>query len=169
MFWFYKCHFNVTFHCFHSFEFFHFFVFFIFFFRIQLSLKMFFDNFSKIQKLFNVLNKHFDWFNDTTFSFISIYVDYVIAFNNVIAQTNQNKKKKIIVRINVSKCDERIWYRNVRIVKNFFKFRIERQIWKNSQYEYIFFHRISRKIVVKIISMFWMNFIHRTLTKFVDH
>ena len=135
----------------------------------QLPLRMFPDGPSEIQELSNALDKHLDWSNNTASPFISVYADYATALNSANARANQGRRGVIIARINVSESGERMWYRNVRAAAGFLKLRIELQAWRNSQYEYIFLHRIPREAVVEIIPVSWVSPIHRTLTESADH
>lgn len=99
------------------------------------------------------LRSHIDWSNRTKTPFISTYDDYQVAYEEALRRKRRGRKNVTIIIIDISRADHRVEYRNVRRLAETLGCWIPSKAWNNSEFEYIFLHRIPARAVVDVIKL----------------
>ena len=105
---------------------------------------------SEYQNLFEALDRHLDWYNETPSPFISVYADYDTAINSAIARAKRGKKEVIVAHINV-KHTGGLSYRCVPKLADAIGLRIPPRASRNAEEEFVFLHRIPAKAVTEYV------------------
>lgn len=96
---------------------------------------------------------HINWSNRQKTPLISVYDDYEAAYEEALRRKKQGKKSVVLVFIDLSRADRRLEYRNVRGLAKSLGCWIPHKAWNNSEFEYVFLHRIPACAIVKIVRL----------------
>lgn len=98
--------------------------------------------------LLDMFEEHLDWSNRYPTPFISTYSNEDVAWREAHRRIRQGKDEVKVYKIDTRETRERVEYRNVRKLARSLGFRIQDNAWNNSEYEWIFLHRIPYDAVV---------------------
>ena len=96
---------------------------------------------------------HINWSNRTKTPFISTYDDYQTAYEEALRRKRRGRKNVTIIIIDIGRAGHRVEYRNVRRLAETLECWIPNRAWNNSEFEYIFLHRIPARAVIDVIKL----------------
>jgi hypothetical protein len=99
------------------------------------------------------LGNHTDWYNIEETPFISTYNSYKAANAEALRRIRSGKKDVIIICIDVTRAHGKVQYRNMRDLAKKWGVRIPSRAWHNSEFEFVFLHRIPDSAIIEIIEL----------------
>jgi len=85
--------------------------------------------------------------NRVPMPFISMYCDKIAAFRGAERRVRDGKKDVRVYTINMRRSDERVEYRNIRLLAEKLGFEIPERALNNSEYEYVLLHHVPDIVV----------------------
>lgn len=112
-----------------------------------------FKNFGR--RLFSQVKKQLVWSNRKSTPFISAYCDWISAKCEAERHVRVGKKDVRIIVIDMRKRDPRVRteYRDARLLAKNLGLWIPKLAYHNSEYEYLFRHRIPNRVIVDCIKL----------------
>jgi hypothetical protein len=107
----------------------------------------------ELAQLTGQLDNHLEWRNRTKTPFISTYDNYPAAYEEALRRKRSGWKNVTIIVIDIREAGCRVEYRNVRKLAKKLGYRIPDRAWRNSEFEYIFLHRIPASAIMRVIKL----------------
>lgn len=97
--------------------------------------------------LLHQIEQHLDWSNRNPTPFISMYSDKYVAQREAERRVLSGKKDVRIYKIDTYASEERMEYRNIRLLAQKLGLFIFHEAWHNSEHEYIFLHHVPEDAI----------------------
>lgn len=98
----------------------------------------------------NHLARHLDWENRLPTPFASAYCNKRVAWTEAKRRVNAGKRNVTVYKMDMHarRKGERIEYRDIQLLAERLEYDIPHKALHNSEYEYVFLHRIPQSVIV---------------------